>query len=179
MAHAGDVVVQLEPLRAHRHAAPIPGVYNLWYCHGCSTGTPGISPETDATDAYPEGLRVLRAGVTLTSGANHLAIDVPVAPLSETFTLAGKPLPSTNEYGTDVAVYLVARDTAQWHSLASWSYNSNLYGPTVTPRVVPGTYDVWYCHGCSTGVPGISPETDATDAFPEGLRALESCVTVP
>ncbi len=90
-----------------------------------------------------------------------------------------RPVPATNEYGTDVALYLVSHDTGQWHTFATWSYNSNLYGPTVTPRVVPGVYDVWYCHGCSTATHGISPETDATDAFPEGLRVLRSNVTVP
>ncbi len=33
--------------------------------------------------------------------------------------------------------------------------------------------------GQDHGGGGISPETDATDAFPEGLRTLQACVTVP
>ncbi len=157
----------------------VPGTYDLYYCHECSTALNGISSETDATDAFPRGLRVLQTNITLPSGSTQLPIDIPLKAISENITLANQSLPPTNEYGSDIELYLVSKDTGQWHTLATFSYNSNLFGPTVTPRVVPGLYDVYYCHECSTATRGISSETDATDAFPRGLRILDRCVTIP
>jgi hypothetical protein len=157
----------------------VPGVYDVYYCHGCSTTPGGITAETDPTDAFPGGLRVVQKGLTVSGSSANVSIDIPVIAQSDTITLAGKPLPPTNEYGTNIELYLVSRDTGQWHTFATFGYNSNLFGPTETPRVVPGTYDVYYCHGCSTTPSGITAETDATDAFPGGLRILGSCVSVP
>jgi hypothetical protein len=157
----------------------VPGAYDIYYCHACSTASGGISAETDGTDAFPKGLRILQSNVTLNSGANPLSIDIPVKAVMESFTLAEQSLPPTNEYGTGIELYLVSRDTNQWHTLATFSYNSNLNGPTVTPRIVPGVYDIYYCHACSTASGGISAETDATDAYPKGLRVLGACVTLP
>src|SRR4029077_4010154 len=94
----------------------VPGTYDVYYCHNCSTTAPFISNETDAADAFPNGLRVLQSNVVLVSGANALTIDIPVAQTSATVTLGGKALPSTNEYGQDAALYLVAKDTGQWHA---------------------------------------------------------------
>ena len=164
----------------------VPGTYDVYYCHNCATSTTAtnIADETDATDAFPNGLRVLQSGVVIGSGAVHLAVDIPVTPLAETVTLAERPLPSSTEYGSSATLYLRARDTGEWHLLASFDYVGSppaLYGPTVDPRLVPGTYDVLYCHNCATqgtSVP-ISDATDATDAFPNGLRVLQACVTVP
>src|SRR5260370_31646553 len=110
----------------------------------------------------------------LNAGGNALNVDIPIAQTRAAITLGGQPLPATNEYGTDVELYLVSKDTGQWHTLATFSYNSGLNGPNVTPRVVPGTYDLYYCHACSTAIGGISSETDASDAFPKGLRVLQS-----
>jgi hypothetical protein len=115
-------------------------------------------------------------GATQPLGA---VIDIPVAETTATITLGGQPLPATNEYGADIEIYLVSKDTGQWHTLATFDYNSTLYGPTLTSRVVPGVYDVYYCHECATGSYGISAETDASDAFPRGLRILQACVSVP
>jgi hypothetical protein len=84
------------------------------------------------------------------------------------------------QYGSVIDLYLVSHDTGQWHTLATVEHNSNISGPTVTSRIVPGTYDVYYCHGCATpGSGGISAETDTSDAFPRGLRVLDTCVAVP
>src|SRR5262249_57359332 len=83
---------------------------------------------------------------------------------------------STNAYGLDTEIYLVAKDTGEWHALATWNYAatmSTLFGPTVSPRMVPGTYDLLYCHQCNSSA-NISFETDAADAFPRGLRILQS-----
>jgi hypothetical protein len=159
----------------------VPGVYDVYYCHGCATpGSGGISGETDASDAFPHGLRILQTNVTVPAGSANLAVDIPVAPVMESITLAEKVLPATNEYGSVIDLYLVSRDTGQWHTLATFEYNSSLYGPTVTSRVVPGVYDLLYCHGCATpGSGGISGETDSSDAFPVGLRVLDACVAVP
>ncbi len=159
----------------------VPGVYDVYYCHGCaSPAAGGIADETDSTDAFPSGLRVLQSGVTVPAGSANLSIDIPVAAVMETVTLGEQTLPATDEYGAQIELYLVSRDTGQWHTLATFDYNSSLFGPTVTPRVVPGTYDVYYCHGCATpGSGGIASETDATDAFPTGLRVLDACVAVP
>ena len=118
-------------------------------------------------------------GVTVSGPSAHLHVDIPIATPSDTITLGGRPLPATNEYGTNVSLYLVARDTHEWHTFATFGYNSNLFGPTMNPRLVPGVYDVYYCHGCSIAPRGISAETDATDAFPNGLRILDGCVTLP
>jgi hypothetical protein len=167
----------------------VPGTYDLWYCHQCdtTTGAADIALETDASDAFPRGLRVLQTGVVVGPGATQLAVDIPVVPTSASVTLAGRALPATNEYGMDTEIYLVSRDTGEWHTLATFDYTvgtismPTIYGPTVDPRLVPGTYDVLYCHQC--GLPGktapIAQETDATDAFPRGLRILQSCVTLP
>src|SRR5262245_18995346 len=119
----------------------VPGIYDIYYCHRCNASG-NVSYETDATDAFPRGLRVLQSGVTVAPGTAHLDIDIPVIPVSETIILAGSPLPATNEYGMDTEIYLVARDTGQWHTLATFNYtgstsNPMLYGPTVNPRVVP------------------------------------------
>jgi hypothetical protein len=155
----------------------VPGVYDLLYCHQCDGGT-NTSFETDATDAFPRGLRLLGQNLVIGAGPNNLKIDIPVASITATITLGGKALPTTNEYAMDTELYLVANDTGEWHELANWNYNTALYGPTVTPRVVPGTYDILYCHQCNGGT-NTSFETDATDAFPRGLRLLGTCVTVP
>ena len=99
-----------------------------------------------------------------------------ISPLHTPLALVKRPLFDPRH---PVELYLVSRDTGQWHTLATFDYNSGIFGPTVTPRVVPGTYDIYYCHGCSTpSSGGITAETDAADAFPRGLRVLDACVAV-
>jgi hypothetical protein len=157
----------------------VPGTYDVYYCHNCSTSGAPIASETEAGDAFPSGLRILQSGITVPQGTSQLTIHIPVKNVTETFTLAGQPLPATNLYGTEIDLYLVAKDTGQWHSLAYWSYNSSLHGPTVTPLLVPGAYDVYYCHDCSTSGAPIASETEVGDAFPSGLRILRACVSAP
>src|SRR6185312_7813801 len=144
-----------------------------------------VTGETDTTDALPNGLRVLQSNVVVSSGANHLNVDIPVAQTTATITLGGQPLPATNEYGSSATIYLVAKDTGEWHVLADFLYNGSgnpagLYGPVVTPRVVPGVYDVYYCHNCETSTTStdVTGETDAADALPNGLRVLQSNVVI-
>jgi hypothetical protein len=166
----------------------VAGTYDVYYCHNCATSTTSIdvSSQTDAADALPNGLRKVQSNVVLSPGSNHLNVDIPVTPLAETITLGGQPLPPKNEYGSAATLYLVARDTSEWHELSYLVYDgagspATLFGPTFDPRIVPGTYDVYYCHNCSTTMSSapVSSQTDAADALPNGLRALRSCVTVP
>src|SRR5262249_18003064 len=92
-----------------------------------------------------------------------------VTQTSATVTLGGQPLPATNTYGTDIEIYLVSKDTGQWHTFATFNYNSSLYGPTINPRLVPGAYHVHYRPYAATGSGGISRATVSPDASPPGL----------
>jgi hypothetical protein len=157
----------------------VPGMYDVYYCHNCAPSGAPIAPETATGDAFPAGLRILQSGLVVGGASQNIAVDIPVTKTSATITLGGQPLPATNLYGTEVDLYLVSKDTGQWHSLAYWSYNSALYGPTATPLLVPGAYDVYYCHNCATSGAPIAPETEAGDAFPAGLRILRPCVSAP
>ena len=109
---------------------------------------------------------MLQSNVVLSAGTTHLNVDIPVAHTTATITLGGMPLPATNEYGSAAEVYLVAKDTGQWHELAYLVYSgpgspATLFGPTINPLFVPGAYDVYYCHNCSTqgkSVPSEYPD---------------------
>ena len=160
----------------------VPGTYDVLYCHNCSTqgNVVPVYDETDATDAFPDRPRACsRSNVTVPAGTTNLTVDIPVTHTTSTITLGGKPLPSTDEYGAQIEIYLVSHDTGQWQTFATFSYNSSLFGPTVDPLVGPGIYDVYYCHDCTTPASGgIAQETDATDSFPRGLRVLQTGVTL-
>src|SRR6185437_16729730 len=165
----------------------VPGTYDVYYCHNCGfdgSSVP-VSGETDTNDAFPNGLRILQSNVVVGAGSANLAIDIPVSQTTGTITLGGKALPTNDEYGSSSTIYLVSKDTGQWHIFADFDYtgsvsNGTLYGPTVNPRMVPGTYDVYYCHNCelSTTSTNVTGETDTNDVFPNGLRILQSNVVV-
>src|SRR5262249_43090937 len=62
--------------------------------------------------------------------------------------------------------------------LAYWSYNSALHRPTVSPLMVPGTYDVYYCHNCATSGAPIAPERSEERRVGKGRRTRRSALVV-
>src|SRR5207248_1405524 len=88
----------------------LPGVYDLWY-ERLYDSTYNFVSATYPTDNYSNGRRVLVSGVVIGPGANTLDVDLPSASLTGTVTLGGAALPATSTGGSNIGLYLVARDT--------------------------------------------------------------------
>ncbi|MFO0630810.1 MAG: hypothetical protein U0325_35000 [Polyangiales bacterium] len=135
-----------------------PGTYDLVYRRGEGTGEVAARFNNDPVI---NGDRVLRT-VTVTSGAQTLNIDVPVATLSGRLTLGGAtwPMTSTNSGAAASAAagfYLRAQDTQALHQIAAIRYgNTSPYSRAAgsdayATTVLPGTYDLVYRRGESGG----------------------------
>jgi hypothetical protein len=158
----------------------IPGTYDVLYWRDWDPTSNQVT-ETTSTDPIPHGLRLLQTGVVVPAGQNTLNIDIPIAPIAANITLAGQPLPTTGVYGLQTTLYLKSRDTGALHLYGYFDYtgvNSTLYGPIVTSKVLPGTYDILYWRDWDPTSNQVT-ETDSGDAIPHGLRLLGACVTVP
>ncbi len=155
----------------------LPGVYDVVYHRGYSNASAAVG-ENPAGDKLPNGYRVLQSGLVVGSGANQIAVDVPVSNIDVAVTVDGLPLPSGANPNIDtMTVYLRAADTGALHQVRHLWYTSS-GGPWPSPAtdafsVVPGTYDVVYRRGYSSANAVVSENPDG-DKLPNGYRVLQT-----
>jgi hypothetical protein len=155
----------------------LPGTYDILYRRDWDS-TYNTVGSTDATDQIPKGLRVLQSNVTVQSGANNLAIDIAVSPMSGTVTLGGQPLPANNPSSLTTTIYLKSKDSGAKHQLAYFYHTSGgLWGPYFTSKVLPGTYELLYRRDWDSTYNTVG-STDAMDKIPKGMRRLAEDVVI-
>jgi len=163
----------------------LPGEYDILYRRGYDQSN-DYTYETDASDPYVNGYRLLRAGVVLAAGDNTLNLDLGEARVAGTITLGGGPLPSTRpDSNGDITLYAVARDTGARHTLGYIRYRYSapgtytLFGTdgTLDTRVLPGEYDILYRRGYDQSN-DYTYETAASDPYLNGYRLLRRSVTL-
>jgi hypothetical protein len=166
----------------------LPGTYEVLYQRTYSD-PPSTGPQVFsavATDAIPFGRQVLKE-VTVTPGPFALDIDVPVATLGGTVTMAGLALPGTSTvYGSALQFFLRSSEDGALTQLWTISY-SGASTPYPRPtgsetyagvKVVPGTYDLLYQRAYSS-TPALGPQVFSavsTDAIPLGRQVLKQVV---
>jgi slime mold repeat-containing protein/EGF domain-containing protein len=154
----------------------LPGTYDMVYRRNWDSVYNTVS-STVSTDLIPNGYRVLATGISVTPGANNIAVDIPLATVTGTVTMGGQPLPATNPFSYTSSIYLRSKDTGAYHSLAYFSYSNNLSGPYFTSRLLPGTYDMVYRRNWDSVYNTVS-STVSTDLIPNGYRVLAQNVVV-
>ncbi len=166
-----------------------PGTYDLLYRRDKNRSSSGDEWVDEARDiaTYPTGDRILMTDIVLTAGANTLNVDIPVATITGTVTLAGAALPATDvdayNYG-EPQLSLVARDTGTRHTIHWVDYISgaNLASgaDTIGARVPPGTYDLLYRRDHNRSSSGDEWVDEARDiaTYPTGDRILQSGIVL-
>ncbi|MBI5535696.1 MAG: hypothetical protein HY898_23395 [Deltaproteobacteria bacterium] len=160
----------------------VPGTYDVIYRRGHSASDNVVSENPD-NDKLPNGYRVLQQGLTVTSGANPLSFNVPVALVSAVnVTVDGAPLPSgANPSSSTMTLYLRSKDTGALHAARHLWYTSS-GGPWPTNgahawSVIPGEYEVVYRRDWSSSTNEVG-ENPAGDKLPAGYRVLTPSVTL-
>src|SRR5207253_1001111 len=125
------------------------------------------------TDAHVNGYQMLRKAVMLPAGNATLDVDIPVANVSGTLTLAGMAPPPTHSDYNGADIYLVSKDTGAAHYLGGYSYQYQSSGVyvlrtgTYGGKVPAGVYDVLYRRAYDSQYRTVS-RTLSTDAHVNG-----------
>ncbi len=124
------------------------GVYDVLYRRYWDREYDTVS-RTTSDKTHVAGYRYLKRDEVVGAGLKVLDLDIPVATVSGSLTLAGQPLPPTNTDYDGADIYLVAKDTGAAHHIGGYRYSysagsyvltQNYYGG----KVLAGTYDVLY-----------------------------------
>lgn len=124
------------------------GVYDVLYRRYWDSQYDTVS-RTTSDKTHVSGYRYLVRDEVVGAGKHTLDLDIPVATVSGTITLAGQPLPPTNTDYDGADIYLVAKDTGAEHHIGGYRYSysggsyvlaQNYFGG----KVLAGTYDVLY-----------------------------------
>ncbi|WP_170229912.1 hypothetical protein [Polyangium fumosum] len=160
----------------------VAGVYDVLYRRGWGSSGNTVSRTLPAA-THVNGYRILATDVTLSAGANTLDVNIPVASVSGTITLAGAALPATNTDYDGADIYLVAKDTKAAHYLGGYSYQYQSAGVyslipnTYGGKVPAGTYDVLYRRGWGSSGNTVSRTLPAATHV-NGYRILATDVTL-
>jgi hypothetical protein len=160
----------------------VPGDYELVYRRAWVRGEVGRQFNSDPVVT---GLRVLRS-VTITPGAQTLNIDVPVATVTGRATQGGAPWPMTSTRSGNVDDYadflLRSADTGALHVLLSIGYSGAVPytraagSDAFSTTIIPGTYELLYRRGGSTGEVAARFNNDPVIT---GYRALRTVTITP
>jgi EGF-like domain len=158
------------------------GVYHVVYRRYWDRQYDTVS-RTTVDKTHVAGYRLLAANVTLSPGGQTLDLDIPVAVIGGTITLAGQPLPATNTDYDGADIYLLAGDTGAAHHVGGYRYNYSSGSYVLTPdyyggKVLSGDYDVLYRRYWDRQYNTVSRTTlDKTHVA--GYRLLDRCLLVP
>jgi hypothetical protein len=151
------------------------GVYDVLYRRNWTSSSNSVY-RTQPGDTPVNGHRILQASVNLAAGTNTLNVDIPVARVSGTITLAGAALPATHTDYDGADIYLVAKDTGAAHSIGGYSYQYQSPGVyalrtgTYGGKVPAGIYDTLYRRNWTASSRTVY-RTLATEAHVNGYPA--------
>ena len=160
----------------------IPGTYDLLYRRKWDS-TYNTVTVTSGTSAQLNGYRILKENVVISTGAQTLNLDIPVARITGKMTMGSQALPAKNGNYDGAAFYLKAKDTGAAHYLAGFSYryvssgNYALRSDTYDSKIIPGTYDLLYRRKWDSTYNTVTI-TSGTSSQLNGYRILQSNVVI-
>ncbi|APR77851.1 Thiamin-phosphate pyrophosphorylase [Minicystis rosea] len=173
-------------LRTGTYGGKVPaGVYDVLYRRYWNGTTNNTVSRTLPTETHVAGYRILQTNLNVPAGATTLNIDIPVATVTGTITLAGAALPATNTDYDGADIYLVAKDTGAAHLIGGYSYqyqSANVYTlrtGTYGGKVPAGVYDVLYRRYWNGTTNNTVSRTLPTETHVAGYRILQSNLNVP